>query len=216
MRNPGRGAALGRSLGRSLRRGVVRVARATYVGIERSPLAPVLRIPPVQRFKSQITYTPASRVLALLDLLEVAGVTAWVAGGWGVDALAGRQTRRHYDLDLLISNDPGDYRKVSDVLTAAGFRLTESEHNPDLPMPWRHFWQHDDGCSVEVLPVTLQDPPFCSQAFAYGIIDGQRVPCLSAALQVTLHSGYSLRDVDAADTALLRAYLPPALPLPPK
>ena len=33
------------------------------------------------------------RVLALLDLLE--GLAVWVDGGWGVDALVGRQTREH-------------------------------------------------------------------------------------------------------------------------
>ncbi len=31
------------------------------------------------------------RVLALLELLE--GLAVWVDGGWGVDALVGRQTR---------------------------------------------------------------------------------------------------------------------------
>ena len=210
MRNPGRGTGLGRSL----RRRVVRVARAAYFGVERSPLAPLLRTAPVRHLKSRITYMPAARVLALLDLLDAAGVTAWVAGGWGVDALAGRQTRRHYDLDLVISDVPGDYRKVTDVLTGEAFRLAETEHNPGLPMPLRHLWQHDDGSSVEVLPVALLDPPFGwpddaapGPPFTHGTITGRPVPCLSATLQLTLHSGYSTRDIDAIDTDLLRTHL---------
>jgi len=37
-------------------------------------------------------------VHAVLDALGTAGIPTWVAGGWGVDALAGRQTRAHRDL----------------------------------------------------------------------------------------------------------------------
>jgi len=192
-------------LGQSL----VRAARAAYLGIERSPLAPLLRLPGVQRLKARITYMPAARVLALLDLLDAAGVRAWVAGGWGVDALAGRQTRRHYDLDVLISEESGDLDRVARVLSREGFRLAESQCNPGLAMPWRYLWQHDDGSSVEVLPVALRDPPFSTAAgpFTHGTIDGRPVACLSAALQLTLHSGYPPRDVDVTDTDLLRAHL---------
>jgi lincosamide nucleotidyltransferase A/C/D/E len=207
MLNAGRMAGLGRSLHRQ----AVRVSRAAYLGIERSPLAPLLRIPVVERLKTRITYMPGSQVLALLDLVEAAGVQAWVAGGWGVDALAGRQTRRHYDLDLLIGDDPGDFAKVAAALRRAGFRLAESEQNPGLAMPWRHFWRHDSGYSVEVLPVALREPPWAGAAnvppFARGSIDGRSVPCLSAALQLELHSGYPPRDIDVSDTGMLRAYL---------
>jgi lincosamide nucleotidyltransferase A/C/D/E len=206
MRNPG-------PLGRSLHRQAVRLSRAAYLGIERSPLAPFLRIPFVQRVKTRVTYMPGSQVLALLDLVAATEVRAWVAGGWGVDALAGRQTRRHYDLDLLISDDPDDFANVAEALRRAGFRLAESEQNPGLAMPWRHFWRHDSGYGVEVLPVALREPPFSwtgsadAPPFARGSIDGRPVPCLSAALQLTLHSGYPPRDIDATDTGMLRAYL---------
>src|SRR3954469_14412926 len=39
-------------------------------------------------------------VLEVLSALEAAGCRAWVARGWGVDALVGAQTREHRDLDL--------------------------------------------------------------------------------------------------------------------
>ena len=38
----------------------------------------------------------------LADLTE-GGCAVWVAGGWGVDALIGRQTRVHRDLDLALN-----------------------------------------------------------------------------------------------------------------
>src|SRR3954462_9576165 len=43
----------------------------------------------------------AAEVLRVLAVLE----RAWVAGGWGVDALVGEQTREHRDLDLAIDAD---------------------------------------------------------------------------------------------------------------
>lgn len=192
-----------------LHRYAVRAARKTYLAMERSPLAPLLKLHTVQRVKARITYMPAAKVLALLDLITAEGIQVYVAGGWGVDALAGQQTRRHYDLDLLADADPVQVARAGDVLKREGYRQAGTEHNPGLPMPWRQLWQHDDGYSVEVLPAPLADPPFGGMPFGgtpftLGIIEGQPVPCLSAALQLALHTGYPPRPVDAADTDLLR------------
>ena len=42
-------------------------------------------------------------VIDVLDRLDAVGVEWCVDGGWGVDALVGRQTRPHKDLDLRVS-----------------------------------------------------------------------------------------------------------------
>jgi lincosamide nucleotidyltransferase A/C/D/E len=42
-------------------------------------------------------------VLAALRLLASAHCPVWIDGGWGVDALLGRQTRLNADLDLAIA-----------------------------------------------------------------------------------------------------------------
>ena len=47
-------------------------------------------------------------VFDVLDALDAAGVRHWVAGGWGVDALVGFQTRAHRDLDLTVDADHYD------------------------------------------------------------------------------------------------------------
>ena len=190
-----------------LKRQTIRVARAAYLGIERSPLAPLLRTPAARRLKARITHMPAEQVMSLLDRLAERGATVWVAGGWGVDALAGRQTRQHYDLDLVISHEDSQYTVVAEALGRAGFRRAASQHNPGLAMPWRHAWQHDEGYSVEVMPVVLHEPPFGAATFTTGVIGGRPVPCLSAALQLRLHTGYPQRPVDTVDTGVLRACL---------
>ncbi len=195
--------------GVAARRHLVRVARGAYLGLEHSPLAFLLRLPGVQWVKSRVTYIPQARVLALLDAFAAAGATSWVAGGWGVDALIGHQTRRHYDLDLVVSDTSGNLELMEQVLTRAGFRPGVREVNPGLAMPLRHAWQDDNGYCVEVMPVTFGKPPFAGREplFAGGVIGGHAVPCLSARLQVTLHAGYETRDVDVADMRALGTHV---------
>jgi lincosamide nucleotidyltransferase A/C/D/E len=47
----------------------------------------------------------APAVLRVLGTLADAGTSVAVAGGWPVDALVGRQTGEHVDLDLAIDED---------------------------------------------------------------------------------------------------------------
>ena len=193
----------------SARRYLIPAARAAYLGLERSPLAFLLRFPGVQRLKSHVTYMPEAQVLTLTDALAAAGVSCWVAGGWGIDALIGHQTRRHYDLDLVVSDTPGDIERMERVLARADFRPGVREFNPGLAMPHRHAWQDDSGHTVEVMPVTLGNPPFTSgePLFTEGVIGGHVVPCLSARLQVTLHKGYQARAIDLADMEALSTHV---------
>ena len=37
-----------------------------------------------------------------IDLFDSLGINVWIAGGWGVDALLGNQTRVHQDLDIVL------------------------------------------------------------------------------------------------------------------
>lgn len=39
-------------------------------------------------------------LMTVISLFEIAGITYWIDGGWGVDILAGRQTRDHRDMDI--------------------------------------------------------------------------------------------------------------------
>jgi lincosamide nucleotidyltransferase A/C/D/E len=151
-----------------------------------------------------------SEVLALLDALAGAGCRTWVGGGWGVDALAGRQTRSHRDLDLAI--DAADEEAAMDVLERRGF-VVETDRRPVRVELVAEF-----GRRVDLHPVVFdadgsgrQDdvdgghfdyPPDC---FATGSIGGVAVPCLSVGQQLRFHAGYQPRDHDRHDVALLHA-----------
>jgi lincosamide nucleotidyltransferase A/C/D/E len=64
-------------------------------------------------------------VVEILDRL--AGIDAWVDGGWGVDALLGEQTRQHDDLDLVVSWT--DLDRVRAALSEFVYRVDP----PELP-----------------------------------------------------------------------------------
>ena len=66
-------------------------------------------------------------VLEVLTALEDAPCRAWIAGGWGVDALAGRQTREHRDLDLAI--DAADEATTLSTLSRLGY-VIETDWRP--------------------------------------------------------------------------------------
>lgn len=151
----------------------------------------------------------ARDVHVVLDLLAAARCPAWVAGGWGVDALVGRQTRRHRDLDLAIDG-VGEPAALS-ALAGLGYRI-ESDWRPvrvELAAPGDRWvdlhplvLDHDGRGTQAGLDGTVFTYP--ADCFVTGTIDGRTVGCLSVAQQLTFHSGYVPREVDLADLALLR------------
>jgi hypothetical protein len=89
----------------------------------------------------------SDHVLAVLAELEAAGVAAWIDGGWGIDALLGRQTRPHDDLDLVVAADAVPACRM--VLAAGGFALDgvqphlgyepDDQDRADMTKLARHF-----------------------------------------------------------------------------
>lgn len=61
----------------------------------------------------------ADDVLSVLALMRRAEVGVWIGGGWGIDALLGKQTREHRDLDLMHPEDRED--DVVRALNGVGF-----------------------------------------------------------------------------------------------
>src|SRR5688572_6319538 len=65
----------------------------------------------------------ASTVCRLVAQLEQAGLTVWLDGGWGVDALLGRETRPHHDLDIIVR--VSDVPRLLKVCQSADFVVRE-------------------------------------------------------------------------------------------
>lgn len=152
---------------------------------------------------------PVAEVLAVLAALRHSGCRVWVAGGWGVDALVGRQTRPHRDLDLALAAE--NEVVALEVLEGRGYAV-ETDWRPvrvELAAPGRGW--------VDVHPVVF-DVTGCGRqsdldgghfdyppdAFVIGALAGHLVPCLSREQQIRFHTGYEPRAVDLHDLALLQ------------
>src|SRR5262249_21330488 len=148
----------------------------------------------------------AATVLRVLDALEAADVRVWLDGGWGVDALIGKQTREHRDLDVIVALD--DVSHLEESLREAGFsRRPEGSltnfvmaHHADGEVDVHAVNFDHRGYGVFLLPDGRRWP-FPPSAFAAtGIVDGRAVLCLSPDAQVQCHGqGYAPTEKDLAD-----------------
>ncbi|WP_319461716.1 nucleotidyltransferase domain-containing protein [Micromonospora sp. RTP1Z1] len=149
------------------------------------------------------------QVTALLDEFAAYGLRVWVAGGWAVDAVVGRQTRPHADLDLAIDAD--QQAELLALLGRLGFVTTVDW------LPVRAELTAPDGRKVDLHPVTFRPDGsgvqsgldgvsfgYAADGFATGLIEGRPVPCLSVAQQLRFREGYPPREIDHDDVALLR------------
>lgn len=63
---------------------------------------------------------PAKDAVGLYRLFDRRGITVWIDGGWGVDALLGHQTRKHEDLDVALRHS--DVTALRKLLDGFGYR----------------------------------------------------------------------------------------------
>jgi len=158
-------------------------------------------------------------VLELLGRLRGAGVEAWIDGGWGVDALAGEQTRPHDDLDLVVRLS--DAAAIREALAPLGFAEVENElptrfvladaverridlHTVEFDESGGGVQTHQDGSAFRYPP----------EGFTEGGILGRPVPCISAKIQLACHLGYEPDEKDLHDVHLLHARFGLPLPVP--
>lgn len=147
-------------------------------------------------------------VLDILAALTSADV--WIGGGWGVDALAGEQTRPHDDLDLMHREEQEP--RVLEALAKLGFAETLSWR------PVRFVLTDPAGREIDLHPLRFAPDGSAEQSsltpgepfryparcFVTGTIQGRTVPCLSVEQQLHFHQGYEPRERDLHDLKLLR------------
>jgi lincosamide nucleotidyltransferase A/C/D/E len=160
----------------------------------------------------------AAKACAVLRGLMQSGVRHWVMGGWGIDALQGKQTRTHHDLDLLVQAD--DLPVLQAWLRAEGFaRNYEWEENSPVQITgttWDTAFveHHADGRELDVHAVWVESggprvassDPWTLPANALegrGRIGDCKVSCASPSGQRALHVGYDLPATHEADLAKL-------------
>lgn len=152
--------------------------------------------------------TSLEELLGVVQLLRGIRCPFWLEGGWGVDAMVGRQTRPHRDIDVDIDAALED--EVLSALADRGYAV-ETDWRPNrvelraLGRGW-----------VDVHPLIVDGVGNARQAaldgswhefpasfFTVGHLGGVAVPCVSVEAQRLFRSGYELRTVDHHDLALL-------------
>ena len=150
----------------------------------------------------------AEDAVAILDRLEGVGLTVWVDGGWAIDAVAGRQTRPHDDLDLVARRE--EIPALERELAALGYERAGGE-------PPMSFESVDAlGRQVDVHPVTEDGAYQLREGGIWhypvdgfggrGVIGGRAVRCLTVEAQLECRSGYDPVDPEKhrRDIELLR------------
>ena len=184
------------------------VTRA-FEAVASSPIGPVCDVRAIARRAARLYEMQATDVQRVLDALADVRVRTHLAGGWGVDALIGTQTRRHSDLDLLIADEPSALHAACRALSGAGFRFIR-ERPPSVQMPRRLNFGDGRGRSVDLLPFDSDTGVFRADdesLFASGRVGDRSVECITPELQFKLHEGVPPKAVYDADLDAIRKFL---------
>jgi lincosamide nucleotidyltransferase A/C/D/E len=148
-------------------------------------------------------------VAELYQTLHQTGIAIWIDGGWAVDAVAGRQTRPHNDLDIAVEAEALD--ALRRFLAERGYRQTPSKD----ASKWNFVLEDEDGRKIDVHVTVLHEQggvwSDAVDGIAYpagsltgeGIIAGTTVRCISAELQLRFKTSYPPRTIDRQDVAVL-------------
>ena len=154
-------------------------------------------------------------VVQLLQLFDQNGLDVVVDGGWGVDALLGKQTRLHGDVDIALQHK--DVPQLRALLGTYGYK--------DVPRDdtWEcNFVMGDDkGHEVDFHSYTFDADGKHVFGVSYpidsltgtGSIQGYPVKCISPEWMVKFHSGYELDENDYRDVLALCKRFGIALPV---
>ena len=153
-------------------------------------------------------------VLEIIDLFASHRVDLWIDGGWGVDALLGRQTREHSDLDIAMRHE--DVPLIRQLLTERGYSDIPRDDTRDC-----NFVMGDNqGHLVDFHTFTYDEQGLLTFGLPYpldsltgtGMIAGRPVRCISSEWMVKFHTGYQVDENDYRDVKALCEHF--GMPLP--
>ena len=156
----------------------------------------------------------ARDVIAIVELCNARGILAHIDGGWGVDALLGRQTRTHTDLDIAVQHK--DVPQLRALLAERGFRDVPRDDTYDY-----NFVLGDaHGHQIDVHSYTFDAAGNCIFGIPYpfdsltgtGSINGHTVKCIAPNWMVKFHTGYQFDEDDFQDVKALCEHFGIALP----
>jgi hypothetical protein len=156
----------------------------------------------------------------VMPIMRAAGISAWLFGGWGLDARIGRITREHGDVEFWVEHREGQRSKA--LLTEAGAIPLSTQPPAEsceftwdgVPFSTAYFDRQPDGTITTRGRWTDWEFPPGSFGDDLGILDGLAVPAMSVAGMLAmkeqfpaLRNGRPWREKDRADIGILRALI---------
>lgn len=146
-----------------------------------------------------------SDVEGFIKLCHVNHIEFYLDGGWGVDALLGKQTREHEDLDIGVPRR--DATKLRSLLEAEGYTEVVRHDSSD----WNYVLADKNGHKVDVHTYEFDNDGHHVWGIEYpiesltgkGSINGTEVDCISPDWMVKFHSDYELDENDYRDIKAL-------------
>jgi hypothetical protein len=154
----------------------------------------------------------------VIEVTQTAGISAWLFGGWGLDARIGRITREHGDVEFWVERINAARSKAALIAAGAAALVTQPPAEAcefmwdDVPLSTAYFDRAPDGSFSQPLgrwsdwlfpPGSFGDEP--------GTLDGMPVPVMSVAGMLAmkeqfphLRNGRPCRPKDIADISVLR------------
>ncbi len=147
----------------------------------------------------------AEDVIDLYTNLEAMDIKIWIDGGWSVDALLGKQTRHHSDLDIAIQYK--DLPKFREYLESIGY----AEIDRDEDKKWNFVLGDKEGREVDVHAFTFDQNGHVIEGIEYpdgslegmGVIEGFEVRCIAPEFLVEFHTRRTPREKDFKDVHAL-------------
>jgi Aminoglycoside-2''-adenylyltransferase len=154
----------------------------------------------------------------VIAAMQTADISAWLFGGWGLDARIGRITREHGDVEFWVERIHAERSKA--VLVGAGATALTTQPPEesceftldDVPFSTAYFDRRPDGSSIQLLgrwsdwlfpPGSFGDEP--------GMLDGTPVLAMSVSGMLAmkeqfprLRNGRPWRQKDITDIGILR------------
>lgn len=156
--------------------------------------------------------TSPEDLMTIIRILEEANITYWIDGGWGIDVLAGKQTRAHRDID--IDFDARYTEKLLAILADYGY-VVDTDWAPVRIELYSEKYGY-----LDIHPFIINKDGTSKQAdleggyyefeadyFGIGTFEGKIIPCISAKGQKVFHTGYELREVDKQDLEIIEGLL---------
>ena len=144
-------------------------------------------------------------VLYIYNRFKESGITVWIDGGWGVDALLGEQTREHADLDIAVHRkDNGQLRQL---LESDGYKEEPRYDSSEF----MYVMQNNAGEIVDIHVFEYDENGKNTYGIGYpfgsltgtGVIGGQEVNCIDPQWQFKFKTGYEPKEKDIHDVCAL-------------